>query len=141
MTDSVFCSSKRKVVFLGTIVAFAIMVFAAPRAYAQIDGPCCAQTEQIQVNCKSTGCSGSYKYTGCLVVFGPGSTHWRVNEVGCCLDKSTNYAANTGIDKGCSDNAVVVDSRPSTALDTALYAGGVWVRTCVGKYVFTTRPS
>jgi hypothetical protein len=134
-------STKGKVIILAAIAAFAIMVFAAPRAYAQTDGPCCAQTQVVQASCKSTSCSGNFRYVACLTPFGPGSTHYRVDTVGCCLDKATSYVAPSGGDKGCSDDAVVVVSRPSTALDTALYAGGVWVRTCAGKYVFTTRPS
>jgi hypothetical protein len=136
MTDSVFCSSKRKVVFLGTIVAFASMVFAAPRAYAQIDGPCCEETQINERDCGSNNCKEHIKYTSCLVPFGPNSTHWRVNTLHCCLEQFTNFVDSTGISQGCTDR-----STPSTDLDVAIYAGGVWVRTCAGKYVFVTQPT
>jgi|ERR1700761_384799 len=136
-------SNVKKVMFLATIAAFAILLCAAPRAYAQNDGPCCAQTAHTIVNCKMTGCSGSITYTSCAEPQGPSSVHYRVTEVKCCSETYTSFTAPTG-GNGCSDNAIVnpiVASTPSTALNTTLYAEGVWVRTCKGKYVFTVRPS
>ena len=130
------CLNKRRATLLATIAAFAIMFCVPPQAYAQNDGPCCAMLQSSRVTCKDTGCSGTITYMSCLEPVGPNSQHYRVTEVKCCTATYTNYTAPVG-GNGCSDNA----SAPATALDTALYAEGVWVRTCAGKYVFTVRPS
>lgn len=137
MTNAAFCLSKGKVTALVAIAAFAIMMFAAPRAHAQIDGPCCAETQINEVNCASNNCRQTLRYTSCLVTLGPGSTHWHVNTLHCCLQQVTNFTDSTGIDKGCESSA----SKVPTDLDLAVYAGGVWVRTCAGKYVFVTQPT
>jgi hypothetical protein len=137
MTNSAFCSSNRKAIFLVAIVVFTIMVFAAPRASAQ-DGPCCETTAIMKTSCASTGCkSMSFQYTYCAVPVGDDATHWKVTTVKCCLSEFQNFVTSTGDSQGCDDNA----SKPLTPLEADLFAGGVWVRTCVGKYVFVTRPS
>jgi hypothetical protein len=138
MTNSAFCSSNGKVTFFVTLVAYAILVLAVPRAYAQGDGPCCDTTAIMKTSCQSTGCSArSFQYTYCSVPLGDNSKHWKVATVKCCLSEFQNFVAPSGGSQGCDDNA----SKPLTPLDAELYAGGVWVRTCVGKYVFVTRPS
>ena len=133
MIGSAFYSSKKTVGLLVMVVAFAIIVSAAPRAYAQADGPCCAQTDIQKITCQSTGCKGTLTYQSCAQPTGPGATHWKVEMIGCCQDKFENFVVGTGYDKGC-ESEVIVARAPSTALDKALYAGGVWVRTCAGKY-------
>jgi len=62
---------------------------------------------------------------------GLNSQHYKVLEVKCCTASYEDYNVPVG-GNGCSDDA----STPPTAVDTALYAEGVWVRTCAGKYVF-----
>jgi hypothetical protein len=125
-------SSKTKLMFPATIVAFAIMVSAAPRAYADM---CCNNTANVNVNCKMVGCQGSITYQSCAEPRGPDSQLYTTAEVKCCSETFTMFVTPTGKPGGCSDDAMIASAR-SAALD----AVGVWVRTCSGKYVFTVRP-
>ena len=123
---------------LTTTVAFTGILCAPSRAYGDL---CCAQTANIRASCKQSGCSGTITYRSCADPNDDNSVPYKTTEVRCCTETFTSYTSPQGGQNGCNDNASIIPSTRSTPPETALYAQGIWVRSCGGKYVFTVRPS
>lgn len=129
---------SRKAILPVMTIAFAIMVWAAPRASAQ-DGSCCSQTMEQQVRCKQLGCSANMTYTKCTNPDPPNAQIWHVRNVQCCSEQYTSFVVQTP--QVCGGGTVSqLASTAKAAVETTLYAEGIWVRTCTGKYILTVRP-
>lgn len=115
------------------VTAMTSILYAPSRIYAQ-SGECCAQTQTTVINCKTAGCSGTVNYRSCLDPNGTGATIWKIAEAKCCDEVFTIFSENTG-----RTNCGSPVSKTPSPLENAVYAEGLWVRNCKGRFVFAIR--
>jgi hypothetical protein len=118
---------------LASLIIVTALAAAGPSVAPSCADTCCVNTQLVQKNCHTTGCSGTIYVVECADNFGTG-TNYQTMSVRCCTDLYNTLTSPSG---RC---AAAPTAGPTNVQLGFLRTEKLWVRGCDGRYILLSVP-